>query len=127
MNNRFVIYIVIVGGYDTIYQPAILDNRFDYVLFADTHIDNSGVWQVRQIPYVTDKNWLKARYPRINVEDVLSEYDASLYIDGNVQITSQFVYDRFIELFEQGVEWAGINHIGRKGLFNEINAITVNE
>ena len=123
MHNRFVIYTVIVGGYDTIYQPAIMDEHFDYVLFSDTPIDNPGVWQVRQIPYATDKQWLKARYPRINVENVLSEYEASLYIDGNVQISSKYVYDRFIELFQQGVEWAGINHQGRDGLLNEINAI----
>ena len=121
--KRFVVFTVIVGGYDTILQPAVIDDRFDYVVFSDLPIEDSGIWQVRPVDYVTDKNWLKARYPRLNTGKVLPEYEASLYIDGNIQILSQKVYERCIELNKQGVEWASVKHQGRDGLYNEINAI----
>ena len=121
--KSFVIYTSIVGGYDELLQPMVVDERFDYILFSDTPIANPGVWELRPIPYLTNEQWLRARYPRLNLETLLSKYEASLYIDGNIQITSQYVYDRCIELYQQGVEWAGINHQGRTGTYNEINAI----
>lgn len=123
MHKRFVVYTVVVGNYDVVRQPAVIDDRFDYILFSDSTMINPGVWQIRQIPYVSSNNVFKARYPRINARQVLSEYEASLYIDGNVQITSQNVYNRFAELVENGVEWASIKHQGRKGLYSELNAI----
>ena len=121
--KRYVVYTVIVGNYDYVKQPSVIDDRFDYIIFSDVPIANTGVWQVRLIEYETKRNWLKARYPRFNNSAVLPEYEASLYVDGNIQILSQKVYDRCIELKEQGVEWAGIKHQGRTGIYNEINAI----
>lgn len=123
MRKRFVVFTVIVGEYDTVKQPLVIDDRFDYVIFSDSLIDDTGIWQVRPINYKTKKNWLKARYPRLNTGLVLSEYEASLYVDGNIRILSQKVYDRCIELHSMGVEWASVKHQGREGVYNEINAI----
>jgi hypothetical protein len=123
MSKKYVVFTVIVGGYDRVKQPLVIDDRFDYVIFSDTPIENPGIWQVRNVEYQTDKQWLKARYPRLNTGIVLPEYEASLYIDGNIQITSQYVYDRCVELAKSGVEWASIKHQGRVGLYSEINAI----
>lgn len=122
-NKPYAIFTVIVGNYDTVKQPTIVDDRFDYIIFTDTPITNPGIWQVRQVTYESKKQWLKARYPRLNTGTVLSEYEASLYIDGNIQITSQYVYDRCVELASNGIEWASIKHQGRVGLYSEINAI----
>ena len=122
--KQYAIFIVVAGNYDNIVVPYVIDNRFDYILFSDTiKEENVGIWQVRPIPYETNKQWLKGRYPRFNPEDLLPEYKGWLYIDGNVHILSSAVYDRCIELAEQGVEWASIKHQGRTGLFQEINAI----
>lgn len=121
--KRYVVFTVVVGGYDTIKQPLVIDKRFDYIVFSDTPIANPGIWQVRSVEYESDKQWLKARYPRLNTALVLPEYEASLYIDGNIQITSQYVYDRCVVLFDEGVEWASIKHQDRLGMYSEINAI----
>lgn len=121
--NKFVVFTVIVGGYDEVRQPLIVDDRFDYILFSDTHKEHSmiGVWQVRTIPFATTQNYKKARFPRLQPEIVLPEYDAWLYHDGNIQITSQWVYDRCIELFNGNIEWAGIKHQWRNSAFEEID------
>ena len=42
---------------------------------------------------------------------MLSEYKASLYIDANIQICDQWVYNRFFELYERQIEYAGIKLI----------------
>lgn len=99
-----------VGGYDDIVQPSIIDNRFDYILFSnDFEIEYVGVWIVRKIPdVIKNDNKRLSRYPKTHPETLLSEYDFSLYIDANIQISNQWVYDRFVELAEKDVEFAGV-------------------
>lgn len=124
MIKRFVVYTVITGGFDDVKQPAVIDERFDYVLFTDNvSKDKIGVWNIRPIEYNNADARIKSRYPKVYPTKVLAEYEASLYIDGNIQILLQKVYDRCVELSEEGVEWAGIKHQGRKGLYQELNAI----
>ncbi len=109
----YVIYTVLVGDYDDITQPVVTDDRFDYVLFSN-HIlkTNIGVWNVKSIPNIIENdNKRLSRYPKTHPETMLSEYKASLYIDANIQIQDQWVYDRFIELYNQNVEFAGIRMV----------------
>lgn len=128
MAKRFVVYTIVVGNYDEVTQPLVIDNRFDYVLFSDTHNENSiGVWDVRPIDYKTDNNFIKSRFPRLQPEKVLAEYDAWLYIDGTLQITSQIIYDRCIDLYERGIEFAANKHHCRDNVYEEISAIIRDE
>lgn len=108
--KEFVVYTVLVGGYDDVLQPKVVDDRFDYVLFSnDFKETKQGVWTVREIPNVVDNdNKRLSRYPKTHPETLLADYKASLYIDANIQILDQWVYDRFIELYNQNIEFAGI-------------------
>ncbi len=109
--TRYVVYTVLTGGYEDILQPLVTDERFDYILFSnDFKNTRIGVWQVRPIPLVVEEkdNKRLSRYPKSHPETLLRDYVASLYIDANIQIADKWVYDRVIELFEKGVEFAGI-------------------
>lgn len=122
MKNKFVVYTVITGGIDNLQQPLVKDSRFDYVLFTDIGtMRDAGVWQVRDIPYQHENARKRSRFPKLLPMNVLPDYEASLYIDGNIGITSQWVYDRCIDLFEQNVEWAGIKHQWRNSIKEEID------
>lgn len=122
--NRYVIYSSLTGSYDEIRQPQVIDERFDYVLFTDSVItDRLGIWQVRPIPYSGENKWLQSRYVKCNPTKVLGEYDASLYIDANLQIATTFVYDRFMAMIDGGLEWAGIKHPSQDCIYEEICAI----
>lgn len=104
-------------------QPSVVDERFDYVLFTDSISDSKvGVWEVRDVEYDCKDLRKKSRFPKIHPELLLSEYEASLYIDGSIIITSQYVYDRCVELVKDGIEWAGMLHT-RNCVYDEINAI----
>lgn len=106
----FVVYTVLVGDYDDIMQPVVVDDRFDYVLYSnDIDSDSMGVWSVRPIPNVIEGDSKRlSRYPKTHPEAMLSDYKASLYIDANIQIQDQWVYDRFVELYNNQVEFAGV-------------------
>ena len=122
--NKYVIYTSLVGAYDEIRQPIVSDERFDYVLFTDnTTRENNGIWQIRPILYPDENDTRRSRFVKCMPKQVLEEYDASLYIDANIQICSSFVYDRFFELLNRGVEWAGIQHPSQKCVYEEMCAI----
>lgn len=128
------------GGYEGIVQPLAIDERFDYILFSNDFKENNiGVWQIRPIPAVVDldDNKRLSRYPKSHPEEMLSEYEASLYMDANIQISDQWVYERFIELANKKIDYAGIKLLctGRDDIYrhaydmcvmrveNDINAI----
>lgn len=110
-SKNYVIYTVMTGGYEGILQPLVMDDRFDYVLFSNDYKDSQiGCWHIRHIPLAVDPNDNKrlSRYPKTHPELLLSEYEASLYIDANIQIADSWVYDRIIELANLHVNHAGV-------------------
>lgn len=118
--NKYVIYTAMVGGYDEIMQPKVVDDRFDYVLFSnDIKEDRVGVWQVRSIAYTNPDNTRICRYVKTHPEELLQGYSASIWIDSNIVITSSSVYDRAIELYNVGALIAAINHLGRDCIYDE--------
>ena len=122
--KRYVVYTSMVGSYDEVHQPLVIDDRFDYVLFTDdVRTDRIGVWQVVSTPYQKGNNMLQSRYVKCQPVKVLRDYEASLYIDANIQIASTEVYDRFFELFGNGTEWGGIKHPSQNCIYEEICAI----
>lgn len=122
--KQFAVYTVQVGGYDVVQQPLVVDERFDYVLFTDSEESKDiGIWQVRAIHYENSDLTRVSRYPKMHPNELLNEYEASLYIDANIQITGQRIYDRVVECYEQGIDWAGIQHPYRDCIYDEAYAI----
>lgn len=110
-NKKYVVFTVLTGGYESILQPLVVDERFDYILFSNDFEEKQiGYWQIKPIPHVVDPNDNKrlSRYPKTHPEELLSEYDSSLYIDANIQIADKWVYNRCVELSTLRVEHAGI-------------------
>ena len=124
--NKFAVYTVITGGFDGVQQPLVIDKRFDYILFVDEPQSATvGVWQVRPIGYSHPDARQRSRFPKVHPEICLADYEASLYIDGNIQVTSQWVYDRCVELYESGAEWSGVRHVSRNSIYEELDEITM--
>lgn len=109
-----------VGGYDEIMQPKVVDDRFDHILFSnDIKEDRVGVWQIRPIPYHNDDNTRICRYVKTHPEDLLPEYDFSIWVDSNIQIVSSYVYDHAIDLYQQGTLLSSMCHPIRDCIYDE--------
>ena len=118
---KFAIYTAVVGNYDEILQPLVVDSRFDYFLFSDTfQEDRIGVWQVKSIEYFNSDRVKTARYVKTHPETFLPNYAATLWMDANLQIVDSYVYERFLELFNQGVEIASVKHPQRDCIYEEL-------
>ena len=106
----FVIYTVLTGGYEDILQPLVVDERFDYILFTDIcNVEKVGIWNVRNIPKDMGRDYIRlSRYPKAHPVSLLSEYVASLYIDANIQINDDWIYNRVCELYHNNIQYAGV-------------------
>lgn len=98
-----VIYTCLVGNYDDLLQPLVVDRSFDYICFTnDIKEKKIGIWIIRPIPYIDKDNTRLSRYVKILPQVVLCKYDYSLYMDANLQITGQMFYKIINEKIESG-------------------------
>jgi len=92
--NKKVIYTCIVGGYDSLMQPAVVDESFDYICFSNDYSESKiGIWEIRPIPFEHEDKTRLSRYVKILPHIALPEYEYSLWIDGNIRITGREFYD----------------------------------
>ena len=100
--NKKVVYTCITGGYDRIIEPKFITDGFDYVCFTDNMDLESDVWEIRPLPKETENlsQVKKQRYVKINTHKVLSEYDLSIWVDGNVELKddlNEFIKDTLVD------------------------------
>lgn len=84
--GRGVIYSAITGNYDSIAEPQIIDERFDYLFFTNNPKLKSDVWKVIYIEDSELDNVRLARKIKILGYQFLQEYDYSIWIDGKIKI-----------------------------------------
>lgn len=114
------IYTTLVGNYDSIQQPKVIAEGYDYILFSDTIPEQQmGVWQVRHFDYHNPDKTKMSRYPKTHPNELLPNYDYSLYIDSNVVIDDPRFFERINELIDAGVSLAGMDHDKRWCLYEE--------
>lgn len=115
------IYTCIVGNYESILQPEVVDEKFDYICFSnDIKISEVGVWKIRPIPY-EDKNLARmSRYVKLLPHKVLEEYDYSIWMDANIQILDQEFYDCVNKRIDDHILVAQVPHLKSKDIYDEI-------
>lgn len=122
--KKYVIYSAIVGAYDEIMQPLVIDERFDYILFSnDISEERIGVWQICRIAYYNEDSTRICRYIKTHPEELLPGYLFSIWMDSNVQITSRFVYDQSVALYNREVLFASMWHPVRDCIYGEAFAV----
>ena len=83
--NKKVIYTAVTGGYDNIVKPKYIPDGFDFICFSDTDIQ-SDFWDIRKILPLYSDSTRTARKYKILPHRFLSEYDLSIWVDGNFLI-----------------------------------------
>ena len=113
-----------VGAYDDILQPLVIDERFDYILFSnEIREKNIGVWQIRPISYYNNDNTRICRYVKTHPEEFVPGYEASVWMDSNIQILTPYIYDRVEELNNEGVLFSSMWHPVRRDIYEEAFAV----
>ncbi len=90
-NKRIALYTCITGGYDEMPEPGLVESDvIDYYLITDATKEKDSVFTYVNVadivpPSVTD-NVRKNRFCKILGSEIFSEYQYSIYIDGNFYI-----------------------------------------
>lgn len=85
--GKVVIYTAIFGGYDELIDPTYKPQDADFICFTDRDL-KSDVWKViKCTPIYQDMNRCAKKY-KILPHRYLSNYDYSIWIDGNIDIIS---------------------------------------
>lgn len=119
MNSK-VIYTSIVGGYDPLCQPVVVDESFDYICFTnDVPPGRDGVWEIRPIPVAGEDNVRLCRKTKLLPHTVLSDYEWSVWVDANIIITSADFYTAINRAIESGDTVSQLPHIQRDCIYEE--------
>ena len=109
--NKKVIYTCLVGNYDVLRQPLVIDESYDYFCFSnDIKEERVGVWQIRPIPFEHEDKARLSRYVKILPHRALDDYEWSLWMDANIQITDKEFYSILDSKMAEGGTIYQVNH-----------------
>jgi hypothetical protein len=119
--NKYVIYTSLTGGYDDLPQYEVIDSDFDYICFTNDYPDGSkqGIWQIRAIPFQCDDKTRLSRYVKLMPHKVFPDYEYSIWLDANVSIISNEIYDIIRKRIAARDKWAGVKHPLRDCLYED--------
>ena len=80
-----VIYTAIFGGYDHLPEPHFKPKGWDFVCFTDSNI-RSNVWNIKKVPAIYEDPTRNARKYKVLPHRWFSDYEYSLWVDGNIII-----------------------------------------
>ena len=124
MMNRLVVYTCVTGAYDKLKPLTCRVPWADYVCFADG-LESEG-WDVRPVSWTASDPVSLSRYSKLNPHKVLPEYEYSLWIDGNVDILSDSVYETIRHMMDEDVLYGALSHPERDDVYDEALRIVAN-
>lgn len=83
---RIAVYTCITRGYDSLKIPLSVDKRLAYFCFTDSPESVTPPWDLRHISLQGLSPKDQNRYIKMHPHEFLSDYDATVYVDGNIQI-----------------------------------------
>ena len=118
---RVALYTAIVSNYDTLKLPQVLNERVDYIVYADRPLTSGLPYTVRPITYFNADPTRTARYIKTHPHTHLGDYDVAVWIDANICLLED-IYP-FVRTFLNSKEpVAGIKHPTRESLLEEAAA-----
>jgi hypothetical protein len=124
---KIAVYTCITGGYERLQFPAGVDPRLDFYCFTDDTGIAAGPWTLRDAPSLGLTAQDHSRFVKMHPHEILTRYDASLYIDGSIRIVgdiysliaqalcapaSVYMYDHPANrcIYQEGETIAAISH-----------------
>jgi len=85
--NTKAIYTAIIGDYDVLQDPAVVNEDWDYICFTNNPRLESKVWTIMMVDAVPDRSpSLTARNIKINSYDGLGkQYEIVIWADANIR------------------------------------------
>lgn len=122
MTDRIAIYTCIVGGYDELRQPPVVEEGYDFICFVgmgEMTRGRDGVWDIRELPENYGSPTYDARWAKTHPHELLPDYACSVWIDGNVALLDASLYRAARAKAASGVQYSGVPHPERDCTYAE--------
>ena len=119
---KTAVYTCIVGAYDELRQPVVLDAGFDFICFVgrgEKSAPRIGAWEIRELPQTLGDATLDARWAKTHPHVLLPDYGASVWIDGNIALLDGSLFAAAQAKAAEGVKFSGVPHPDRDCTYAE--------
>lgn len=122
IQEKVVVYSVMIGDYDEILDPVYISNNCDYILFTDNINIKSKIWKIQLIEIDTShsKKWNVCYYKMLAHHVLCRDYHYSIYVDAKVFICGDI--KQLLNFIDDKCKLAMINHGDRTTILEEIDA-----
>lgn len=124
-----VVYSCVTGGYDNINLHKYIAEGWDYVYFTDNPEliaqGRVGHWQIRPLAFDKLDNIRNSRWHKVNADLLFPDYDASLWVDGNITINNNHIFQMADSYMTKDVVLAAPKHPQRDCAYDEAEAIKI--
>jgi GT2 family glycosyltransferase len=117
---RIAVYTAIVGSYDSIKPPHVLNPRCEYVAFSDGPVASLGIFDVRPVTYIHEDPTRTARYVKTHPHVLLDDCDVAVWIDSNVMMVAD-IEPLVVPFLASGVPMAAVPHPHRRTITEELD------
>ncbi|WP_161976088.1 glycosyltransferase domain-containing protein, partial [Brachyspira catarrhinii] len=130
--NRKAIYTCITKRYDNLFVHTYINNDWDYICFTDDKylIDAKiyGNWIIKPLCNydrggVNADNTRKSRWHKLHPHEVLKDYDYSLWIDGNIDIKTSYIFECVDKVRSKNIDISAPPHFEKDCIYNEADTI----
>jgi GT2 family glycosyltransferase len=121
--KRVAVYTALTGGYEESIIHERLAPEVDYIFFSDAPADDRGFWDIRPIPYKSERAVRRARHVKTNPHAYLSGYDIAVWIDANVIIRGDILKYVQLAIDDPDTPIFGIAHPHRNCIYEEAKAV----
>lgn len=123
--NKKVIYTCITGNYDDLKNHTFVNSGWDYVCFTDNlniRSDENSKWEIRPLVFSTLDEVRNQRWHKLHPHILFPEYEESLWVDGNINIINNGVFDDIELVKSRGKAISIPKHPERNCLYDELKA-----
>lgn len=121
MKKNKVLYTCITGNYDQIINHDFIHPDYDYVCFTDNPPKDPEkyIWQFKPLQFDKLDNARNNRWHKLHPHLLFSQYEESLYLDGNINIKNQAFFEQ-LQNFENKTEFMRLQpHFFRQNIYDE--------
>lgn len=123
--NKNALYTCITGNYDGLIQHKYISPDWDYLCFTDQENllaqKTVGHWQIKPLRHNTVNPQLTGRWHKIHPHVLLPEYNQCLYLDGNINVLSPYLFE-CVKIKQDQYIFGQFIHPVRDCIYDEISA-----
>ncbi|MGF1872917.1 polysaccharide pyruvyl transferase family protein [Photobacterium indicum] len=119
--KKYAVVSALYGNSDQLMLPFAIRNDFDYFCFSDQKMNTHSLWKLCKSPYYHSEPARIARYIKMHLNSLFSEYDAVIWCDANIRFDDS-IYTIFDEFIACDSDASFIKHPNRDCIYEEANA-----